>query len=420
MLETYYKDKRTLSNYRRGPLGPYFDGFADHFEKKGYAQSSVPVMLKRCSHFNAFLMDQGISDVRSVKQSLAELFLAVYLPRIKSVGGYKKKVETTTKYFLNHLFRYLVEIGALQPEVPKQAITRYSWLMDPYLKYLREEHRITEAWIQRIRKRLVPFLEGLGCQAGPETIKFLQAEDVEKYIKKLTADRRRDLRCFVGVLRGFLRFCVRQGYMDVDLSGMAPSVPSYRLSSLPRGMSDSALKQILRSVPRKTPSGLRDYAILLLMMTYGIRGKQAAELLLKDIHWERSAIRIRALKGGKDVELPLLESVGEAILSYLRHRRQSPFREIFLLNRAPFRPLTWRTVEHMVQRYLVKAGVKTPKSGSSTFRHSWAIRALVHGNSMKAIADVLGHRRLDNTYIYAKSDLKTLRQVAMPWVEVVS
>jgi site-specific recombinase XerD len=420
MLETYYKDKRTLANFRRGPLGPHFDGFADHFTKKGYAPSSVPAMLKRCYHFNAFLMDQGISDVRSINRSLAELFLVVYLLRIKGVGVYKKKVETTTKYFLNHFFIYLIETGVLHPEVSKQVVTPYSQLMEPYLKYLREEHRVTEAWIQRIRKRLVPFLEGLGDQARPEAIKSLRAEDIEKYIKKLTADRRRDLRCFVGVLRGFLRFCVRQGYMVMDLSGMAPSVPSYRLSSLPRGMDDSMLKRVLHSVPLETPSGLRDYAILLIMMTYGIRGKQAAELLLGDIHWERSTIRIRALKGGKDVELPLLESVGEAILSYLRHRRKSPLREVFLLNRAPFRPLTWRTVEHMVQRYLIKAGVKIPRSGASTFRHSWAIRALAHGNSMKAIADVLGHRRLDNTFIYAKADLKTLRQVAMPWVEVAS
>ena len=420
MLETYYKDKRALAKFSRGPLGPYFDGFADHFTKKGYAQSSVPAMLNRCSHFNAFLIDQGISDIRSVKRSLAELFRTVYLSKIRGISSHRRKVEVTTKGFLNHLFLYLVEIGVLQAEVPEQVIPRYGQLLEPYLKYLREECQVTESWIKRVRKRLVPFLEGLGDQARPEAIKSLKAEDIEKYIKKLTTDHRRDLRRFVGVLRGFLRFCVRQGYMVVDLSGMAPSVPSYRLSSLPRGMDDSILKRVLRSVPQEASSGLRDYAILLLMMTYGIRGKQAAELLLGDIHWERSAIRIRALKGGKDVELPLLESVGEAILSYLHHRRKSPFREIFLLNCAPFRPLTWRTVEHMVQRYLIKAGVKTPKSGSSTFRHSWAIRALAHGNSMKAIADVLGHRRLDNTYIYAKADLKTLRQVAMPWVEAAS
>ncbi len=59
-----------------------------------------------------------------------------------------------------------------------------------------------------------------------------------------------------------------------------------------------------------------------------------------------------------------------------------------------------------------------PWSGSKTLRHSWAIRALAHDNSIKAIADILGHRYLDTTYIYAKTDLKTLRQVAMPWVEV--
>ena len=420
MLETYYEDKRALSNYRREPLGPYFDGFADYFTKKGYAQSSLPKMFKRCSRFNVFLMDRGISNAQSINRLWVEHFLVFYVPSLKGTSDYKRTAEIDTKCALNHLFAYLVEIGVLQPEITRQVVTRYSWLMEPYMKYLHEERQLTHVWTQTVQNKLTLFLESLGDQASPETMKALRAEVIEEFIKKNLENSRDNLRLLASALRGFLRFCFRNGFTDFDLSGVIPTIPQYRLSSLPRGMNDPILKRILRSVPRKTPSGLRDYAILLLMMAYGIRGKRVSELLLEDIYWNQSTIRIRSMKGGKEVILPLLEPVGESILQYLRHRPKNRFREVFLSSRAPFRFLTGLAISQIAQKYMVKAKAKTSRSGSSTFRHSWAIRALAHDTPMKAIADVLGHRYLDTTYIYAKADLKTLRQVAMPWVGVVS
>jgi integrase/recombinase XerD len=153
-----------------------------------------------------------------------------------------------------------------------------------------------------------------------------------------------------------------------------------------------------------------------LMMAYGIRGISAAELLLDDIDWQCSRIRIRAKKGGKEVVLPLIKAVGEAIIGYLRHRfSETPFREVFLRTKAPFRPLSSLAISMIVRRYMEKAGVKRPGGGSTTLRHSWAIRALAHDTSIKSIANVLGHRYIDTTFIYAKADLKSLREVVMPW-----
>ena len=114
--------------------------------------------------------------------------------------------------------------------------------------------------------------------------------------------------------------------------------------------------------------------------------------------------------------LPLMPAVGEAIIEYLHHRRsETPFREVFLTNKAPFRPLSSLAVSNIVRRHMKRAGVKTPGTGSSTLRHSWAIRALAHDSPIKSIADALGHRYIDTTFIYAKADLKALREVALPW-----
>jgi len=204
----------------------------------------------------------------------------------------------------------------------------------------------------------------------------------------------------------------------MDFSGLIPPVRTYRHASLPKGMEDSSLERVLAAIDKKTPNGIRDYAIMVLMMAYGLRGVSVAELLLDDIDWQHSRIRIRAQKGGKEVVLPLMGSVGDAVVCYLRHRYdKSPFREVFLTVKAPVRPLNSLGISRLVRNYMHQAGIIMAGAGSRTLRHSWAIRALANDSPMKSIADVLGHRYIDTTFIYAKADLKTLRDVAMPWPE---
>lgn len=100
-------------------------------------------------------------------------------------------------------------------------------------------------------------------------------------------------------------------------------------------------------------------------------------MLLDDLDWQHSRIRIRAQKGGKEVVLPLMQAVGEALIQYLQHRPgQIPCRKLFLSAKAPFRPLDSVAISMIVRRHLERAGVKTAGSGSRTLRHSWAIRAL--------------------------------------------
>jgi integrase len=151
-------------------------------------------------------------------------------------------------------------------------------------------------------------------------------------------------------------------------------------------------------------------------MAYGIRAISACQLLLDDIDWQQAKIRFRAQKGGKEVVVPLLDAVAEAIIQWLHHRDpRTPYREVFLSTKAPHGPLASMAISTVVKHYMHKAGVHQPGRGAHTLRHSWAIRALEHDQPIKAIADALGHRYIDTTYIYAKADLKTLRQVAMPW-----
>lgn len=414
MLEYWYKERRTLADFRRGPLGPYFDGLAARLKERGYSRSFAGRVLGNSCLFNSFLIDQSITRSKDITLVHFESFIDAYLVDFRTAS--RRYVGRGHVWcHLKHLVSYLVDEGVMKPAAPQPLPPQYRWVLEPYLQYLQEDRQLKANTIQNYRQVLCRFLDGLGERATRKGMKTLNAEDVETYIKQHIKESPENLRNLAGYLRGFLRFCALQGYVAKDFSGVIPSTPAYRLASLPKGMEDSDLQRILNVIPKGIAVGARDTAIMLLMMAYGIRGMSVVELLLEDIDWQHSTILIRARKGGKEVVLPLLAAVGEAIIQYLHHRPETRLREIFLGVKAPHFPLNSLDVSMTVRKYMKKAGVKKPMSGSNTLRHSWAIRALAQDSPMKSIADVLGHRCLNTTFIYAKADLKMLRQVVMPW-----
>lgn len=371
-------------------------------------------MLGNGCLLNSYLIDQGITRSNEITPAHFDAFIDAYLADFRTSS--KRYIGRGYVWcHLKHLLSYLVDERVMKPAIPKPLSSQYRWVLEPYLQYLHEDRQLKANTIQNYRQVLCRFLDGLGERTTRKGMKALNAEDIETYIKQHIKESPENLRNLAGYLRGFLRFCARQGYVAKDFSGVIPSTPAYRLASLPKGMEDSDLQRILNVIPKGTAVGARDTAIMLLMMAYGIRGMSVVELLLEDIDWPRSTILIRARKGGKEVVLPLLESVGEAIVNYLHHRPETRLREVFLGVKAPYFPLNGQDISTAVSKYMTKAGVKKPRNGSNTLRHSWAIRALAQDSPMKAIADVLGHRCLNTTFIYAKADLKMLRQVVMPW-----
>jgi site-specific recombinase XerD len=417
MLEYWFREKRTLVDFRRGPIGPHFDPFAAHLKAKGYSQQWGSEILGKCCQFNAFLIEQGITNCKQLTESLVDPFLDIYLGNTRTTGLFYSPRYVASRS-LKHLFHYLVEVGVVKPPKPVRVRKIYDWLLNPYLQRLRDDHELAERSHKKAAAQVGAFLEALGRKASRQHFKNLSAVVVENYLHRFLNDTP-DNRAWLGSsLRRFFRYCFARHHTHTDFSGLIPTVRRYRHASLPKGMEDSALEKMLATIDRNTLNGARDYAIMVLMMAYGLRGVSVAELLLDDLDWQQSRIRIRAKKGGKEVVLPLMESVGDALVGYLRHRlNNTPFREVFLTVKAPFRPLNTLAISCVVRSYMRKAGLTLAGRGSRTLRHSWAIRALASDSPIKAIADVLGHRCIDTTFIYAKADLKSLREVALPWPE---
>ena len=415
MLEYWYNEKRTLVDFRRGPLGPHFDDFAAYLKAKDYSRGGAKGLLGKCCQFNAFLIERRITTCAELTETLIDPFLDIYLENTRTAGTYYSP-RIVTRGALKRLFSFLIETGALKPPKPKRIKKPYDWLLDPYLRHLQDECELSKVTIQRARMQVSSFLNALGQKAARNRFKTLRAEGVEGYLTRHLKDSPENLTSLGSALRSFFRYCAAHHHTRMDFSGLIPPVRRYRHASLPKGVEDSALERVLDAIDKHTPNGARDYAIMVLMMAYGLRGVSAAELLLDDIDWQRSQIRIRAQKGGKEVILPLMGAVGDALVRYLRHPcAKTPFREVFLTVQAPVGPLNSLVISNLVRRYMKKAGIAMAGAGSRTLRHSWAIRALADDSPIKSIADVLGHRYIDTTFIYAKADLKTLREVAMPW-----
>jgi site-specific recombinase XerD len=322
-------------------------------------------------------------------------------------------------YSVNRFLAYLRDSGLLDSFPPKEI---YQPLLGGYLEWMRHYQHAADGTLQVRSHSITQFLQWLGPVATPEGLSRLTAQRIEafflSYAQSMGRSARRSMQ---SALRTFLRFCWQQGYMKQALDRAIPTLRTYKLATVPRGLSDPQAQQLLRGINRNSHAGRRDYAILQLLYTYGVRGGQVRALRLEDIDWAQNQILFQASKNGKDSRLPLTAPVGEGLLDYLQNSRPSySYPHVFLTCRAPYHPLAHSTaLSAIVERHIRTAGLELPSKGAHLFRHGFATRMLHQGHSLKAVADVLGHRHLSTTFIYTKVDFNALKQVGLAWPQEV-
>ena len=179
---------------------------------------------------------------------------------------------------------------------------------------------------------------------------------------------------------------------------------------------------MLASFNVSTPCRQRDHAIVQCLSSLGLRPGEVTDLCLDDIDWRGGTIEVRIRKNRRGAVLPLPRVVGQALVDYLSGERPATDeRRVFVQHVGVRRgkPMSRTAVSSVVVRALRRAAVDTPLAGAYVFRHTVASRMVREGASLKEVADVLGHRSLNTTTIYAKLDLPRLREVALPWPEVL-
>lgn len=418
-LEQVFKCPRTLKRLRNGLLGKFAEGFCGWLLEHGFSRSAIRHHLFYLSHLNGHLNGSECEIRRSITTRDVKASFEAYSLKCQKTGGREKHVRLVG-YSVNRFLHYLRESGVVDL-FPRQEI--YQSVLDAYLKWMRRYQDASDGTIEVRRHSITQFLQWLGPEAPREGLSRLTAEKIENFFLNYAQDKGRSARrSMQSALRTFLRFCLHQGYINRDLGLAVPTLYTYKLATVPRGLSDAEAQRILQRINRSNHVGRRDYAILHLLYTYGVRGGQVRALQLEDIDWAHNQILFKASKNGKDSRLPLTAEVGQSLLDYLQNSRPaSSSPHVFLTCRAPYHPLSHSSsLSAIVERYIRAAGIELHSKGAHAFRHGFATRMLHKGHSLKEIADVLGHRHLSTTFIYTKVDFNALKKVALEWPEEVS
>ena len=281
-----------------------------------------------------------------------------------------------------------------------------------FQEWLRRHRGITERTIDRHGRMVMRLLPALGPRP--------QNRDAPLVREVIVAETKRTSRAYVKTmamaLRGYLRFLGAHGLCRAGLEHAVPTIPEWRLSTLPRYIDVAQVEQLIATCDLTTSTGLRDRAILLLLARLGLRAGDIVSLHLNDLDWRQATLSVRG-KGRRETRLPLPQDAGDALLAYLERARPrvGSDRVFFMLN-APIRPLTSSgVVTNIVRAAIRKAGIDAPMKGAGLLRHSAATAMLRGGATLDMVGAVLRHRSPDMTAHYAKVDVTMLQQIAQPW-----
>jgi integrase/recombinase XerD len=312
------------------------------------------------------------------------------------------------------LKRYLVANDLIAKDQPATAISPASVLIEEYACYLGDVRGLAATTISLNQYTARRFLKHLDKQHL--ALKDLQAAQIESYIaaasKRLC---RRSLQTNISALRGFLRFLAIDCRIPTGLAGQIDTPRLYRFEQLPRALPWETVRVLLRSIDRTSAKGLRDYAMFLLIATYGLRTSEVVAITLDDIRWRQGSLRIHQRKTSSPLELPLTNEVLCALAKHLKRTPPSKsYRRIFLRTRAPIDALKPMAVTDAFASWARKSGLSIPHHGAHCLRHSLAVHLLKKGTPLKTIGDILGHRCADSTSTYLRLATDDLREVSLP------
>jgi site-specific recombinase XerD len=384
-----------------GPLKPFAANMVEHLESQGYASETVIRKMRLVGKLSCFLQETG--------RAVGDLGTATLEEFADEVGlAPSDRVTPTTLVWLIEL---LAESGELAPAVVPTPPDDGD-LLGRYRHYLAVERGLLPKTVTTYERVAQHFL----IEHPEHDLGNLSPAAVARYVTRecRRLDSIRGAERLVTVLRSLLTFALLDGVIPSPLSAVVPSVARWGGASLPRGLAPDQLAAMLASCDRGGSKGKRDYAILVLLSRLGLRAAEAAALCLEDIDWRAGEIVVRG-KGRSEEQLPLPFDVGAAIADYLRHGRPNrpEQREVFLRLVAPPRGLSPDGVSEVVRAASERAGVGS--FGAHRLRHTAGTEMLRAGASLPEVAQVLRHRRIATTAIYAKVDHLALRELAMPW-----
>lgn len=291
-------------------------------------------------------------------------------------------------------------------------------LVRRYVSYLRKDRGLAENSVLVYAPYVRDLLADQVAKTGGVSVEAFDATGIRNFLLDHIRGRSGEYaRLLATALRSFFRFLFLCGDLPTDLSASVPTVCKPRRTAAPAFLSRDETDRVISATDGSTLTGRRDHAVRLLLARLGLRAGVIVLLELDDIRWRTGEIIIHG-KGRVIETLPLLTEIGEALARYLRDdRRNDDSRRVFRRVYPPYGGFAGpAAVGHIVRAALVRAGVRRSGRGAAhLFRHGLATQMIRSGATLTEISEVLRHRSLNTTAVYARVSFEALRAVAGPW-----
>jgi site-specific recombinase XerD len=405
-VDRKHKEAETIES----PLCGYPSEFLDRLKGQHYSQSRIDDYGRCIASLSRVMVQSGIEVKNLNEDQVTDLVRKSDLP-----PSWKKQ---GADFMVRNFIEFLVELRVAKPgSSPVVVDTPRMRLRKDYEEYLRRQRGLTEKSIDRCWYVANQFLKFLFLD-GKDNLSGITPEGIIKYIQ-FQLSRRKHFRDKTQSthLRNLLLFLFKTGKTATNLAPSVPRIAQPHQPSLPRHLAPEQVETLISTVKKDTPTGRRNYAMVLLMARLGLRPTEVIVVQIDDIDWRKGEILIRG-KGQLHDRMPLPQDVGKVLADYIQKDRKTKSRALFVTERAPRQPFhDAQILNSALKEAFIKTGLRTPVRyvGANVLRHSLAMKLMKSGSSLPEVGDVLRHRARHTTMIYAKVDIEGLRSVAQPW-----
>lgn len=403
-----------------GGVQPLLADFRAHLEQYRYRPMVITNYVSAARQFLLWLEQQDVPIGQAAPQHI-QGFIQMKVSSRQRPGALPRNPSRVRRRYSGPIRRLLRMLNPTWPplEPPGTDCERFQReVLDGYRRWLLDVRGLSVGILRRNSQAARMFLQWLGDKGARDSLHRVGVVEIDGYFDWRMHKLRRTTRSGVAsCLRSFLKYLHADGFVPGDLSSLVSGPVLYKFEDIPRAFTEEQVKKMLETTRRdKTPVGLRDYAILMLLATYGLRAGEVAQLRLDDIDWRAEKLHVRQTKTGNELFLPLVPAVGNALLNYLRRGRpQTELREVFLHARAPLGPFRGGSSLHgVVAHRLKEADIQVEgRHGPHAFRFARAVSLLRGAVPGKIIGDLLGHRSAESTEVYLRLATDDLRAVSI-------
>jgi integrase/recombinase XerD len=404
-------------------LSAWITGYTAYLQAHGYASCTLSLRFKYLRGLERFVVRKAMSSLEEFTPQHVSAFVAYWVrhqpgakpsPGLKRRSRFKPHHHIALQYSLRSFFRWAHATGRLQSDpfplrVPVRGPYHFPQVTD-YLRFVKEHQDLAENSLLQIELFVRRFDQFLHAHQVSHW-RHLQVQHLDQFVRQQASHNIGRIHRVHNILRGLLRYLFSLGHLDRDWAAALRSPPDYRLARTPRALLPAQVLRVLDNIDRQARGGKRDFAILLMAASLGVRASEIAALRLEDLNWKQGVVRFPPLKGRHFLHLPLSRPLVKALADYFENERppHSSYRHVFLRLTAPLQPLTPSSVSNLIARRMWRAGVR---ASGHQLRHAFASELLRMGTPFSTLQELLGHTHISSTQVYTKIDLTQLREVA--------